>query len=200
MEMRRVVLSVREQTECSKFKLVFQMNDSIWQPTCPSTSSLGVVRWHASCSVVVQMVRILGSHPSDPGSSPGNGSSRDKRDYLLDIATILLCCQSPWRCSPIHSCRYLTSQEACKMNECKHFACIIQCLLHGHLPLLVCLARPTLYRANIFDGVYPGCRALTISLVSNIVPCSMGSIVFPPHDTTVCMRMFHAIFCPRGLS
>jgi hypothetical protein len=27
------------------------------------------------------MVRILGSHPSDPGSSPGNGSSRV--DYIF---------------------------------------------------------------------------------------------------------------------
>jgi hypothetical protein len=35
------------------------------------------------------MVRILGSHPSDPGSNPGNGSSRVKTG-LLKIGLVIL--------------------------------------------------------------------------------------------------------------
>ncbi len=36
------------------------------------------------------MVRILGSHPSDPGSNPGNGSSRVTKDYLFLFYTFSL--------------------------------------------------------------------------------------------------------------
>jgi hypothetical protein len=63
------------------------------------------------------MVRILGSHPSDPGSSPGNGSSRVTKDYIF----LKIFCKIQLNTSQLPTGNDLCHLKALSKAEAYHF-------------------------------------------------------------------------------